>query len=105
MTLVARCREYYKEIKQEIVHTSLSEEYDLSKKWMIIMDRRQDLNSASTPAETNGPSAHDHSYARSLRGGSKKRRNNETRFLMKQNALQANLMNQNALQANFSSFD
>jgi len=105
VTLVARCREYYKDIKQKIVHTSLSEEYDLSKKWMIIMDRRQDLNSASTPAETNGPSAQDHSYARSLRGGAKKRRNNETRFLMKQNALQAKLMNQNALQARFSSFD
>ena len=34
---------YYKDIKQEIVHTLLLEEYGLSKKWVIIMNRRQDL--------------------------------------------------------------
>ena len=34
---------YYKDIKQEIVHTLLLEEYGVSKKWVIIMDRRQDL--------------------------------------------------------------
>jgi len=33
----------YKDIKQEIVHTLLLEEYGVSKKWVIIMDRRQDL--------------------------------------------------------------
>jgi len=34
---------YYKNIKQEIVHTLLLEEYGVSKKWVVIMDRRQDL--------------------------------------------------------------
>ena len=34
----------FKDIKQEIVHTLLLEEYGLSKKWVIIMDRRQDSN-------------------------------------------------------------
>jgi len=33
---------YYKDIKQEIVHTWLLEEYGVSKKCVIIMDRRQD---------------------------------------------------------------
>jgi len=33
----------YKDIKQEIVHMLLLEEYGVSKKWVIIMDRRQDL--------------------------------------------------------------
>jgi len=47
---------YYKDIKQEIVHTLLLEEYGVSKKWVMIMDRRQDLNVTSTPA---GPSAQD----------------------------------------------
>ena len=41
---------YYKDIKQEIVHTLLLEEYSVSKKCVIIMDRRQDLNVTSTPA-------------------------------------------------------
>ena len=40
----------HKDIKQEIVHTLLLEEYGVSKKWVIIMDRRQDLNVTSTPA-------------------------------------------------------
>ena len=31
---------YYKDIKQEIVHTLLLEEYGVSKKWVIILDRR-----------------------------------------------------------------
>jgi len=35
---------YYKDITQEIVHTLLLEEYGVSKKWVIIMDRRQDLS-------------------------------------------------------------
>jgi len=34
---------YYKDIKQQIVHMLLLEEYGVSKKWVIIMDRRQDL--------------------------------------------------------------
>jgi len=34
---------YYKDIKQKIVHTLLLEEYGATKKWVIIMDRRQDL--------------------------------------------------------------
>jgi len=33
---------YYKDIKKEIVHTLL-EEYGMSTKWVIIMDRKQDL--------------------------------------------------------------
>jgi len=40
----------YKDIKQEIVHTLLLEEYGVLKKWVIIIDRRQDLNVTSTPA-------------------------------------------------------
>jgi len=42
----------YKDIEQEIVHTLLIEEYGVSKTWVIIMDKRQDTNSASTPAKT-----------------------------------------------------
>ena len=33
----------YKDIKQEIVHTLLLEEYGVSKNWVIIIKRRQDL--------------------------------------------------------------
>jgi len=33
----------YKDIQQEIVNTLLLEEYGVSKKWVIIMNRRQDL--------------------------------------------------------------
>jgi len=35
---------YCKDIKQEIVHTLLLKECGVSKKWVIIMDRRQDSN-------------------------------------------------------------
>ena len=35
---------YCKDIKQEIVHTLLFKECGVSKKWVIIMDRRQDSN-------------------------------------------------------------
>ena len=42
----------YKDIEQEIVHTLLMEEYGVSKTWVIIMDKRQDTNAASTPAKT-----------------------------------------------------
>jgi len=41
----------YKDIEQEIVHTLLMEEYGVSKTWVIIMDKRQDKNAASTPTE------------------------------------------------------
>ena len=64
---------YYKDIKQEIVQTLLLEEYGLSKKWVIIMDRRQDLNVTSTPTGKSGPSAQDRYCARGFGGGAKKR--------------------------------
>ena len=41
----------------------------MSKKWVIIMDRRQDLNVTSTPAGKSGPSAQDRYCARGLGGG------------------------------------
>jgi len=68
---------YYKDIKQEIVHTLLLEEYGVSKRWVIIMDRRQDLNVTLTPARKSGPSAQDCYCARGFGGGTKKRRANE----------------------------
>jgi len=68
---------YYKDFKQKIVHTSLLEGYGVSKKWVIIMDRRQDLNVTSTPAEKSGPSAQDRYCARGLGGGAKKQHANE----------------------------
>ena len=43
---------HYKDIKKEIMHTLLLEEYGVSKTWVIIMDKRQDTNAASTPAKT-----------------------------------------------------
>jgi hypothetical protein len=49
----------------------------MSKKWVIIMDRRQDSNVTSTPAGKSGPSAQDRYCARGLGGGAKKRRANE----------------------------
>jgi len=62
---------YYKDVKQEIVHTSLLKEYGVSKKWVIIMDKRQDKNAVtvSTQAETSGHSAQDRYCARSPGGG------------------------------------
>ena len=62
---------YYKDIKQEIVHTLLLEEYGVSKKWEIITDKRQDKIAASTQAETSGSSAHDRYCARGSGGGAK----------------------------------
>ena len=53
----------HKDIKQEMVHTSLFETYGVSEKWIIIMDRMQDSNATTIPAETSGPSARDRSYA------------------------------------------
>jgi len=68
---------YYKDIKHEIVHTLLLEEYGVLKKWEIIMDRRQDLNVTLTSARKSRPSAQDRYCARSFGGGAKKRRANE----------------------------
>jgi len=67
---------YYKDIKQEIVHTLLLEEYGVSKKWVIMMDKKQDSNTASTPSEASGPSAQDRYFARSSGGVSRKRGRN-----------------------------
>jgi len=67
---------YCKNIKQGIVHTLLFEKYGVSKKWVIIMDMRQDSNATSTSAGIDGPSAQDRYGARSLGGGAKKRREN-----------------------------
>jgi len=69
---------YYKDSKQEIVHTLLLEESGVSKKRLIIMDRRQDSNATSTPAGKIGPSAQDRYCARNLRRGAKKRKKIET---------------------------
>jgi len=66
----------YKDFKQKIVHTLLLEEYGVSKKWVIIMDKRQDKTAASTQAETSGSSAQDRYCARGSEGGAKKRRGN-----------------------------
>jgi len=52
------------------------EEYGVSKKWVIIMDRRQAKTAASTQAETSGSSAQDRYCARGSGGGAKKRRGN-----------------------------
>jgi len=46
------------------VHTLLLEEYGVSKKWVIIKDKKQDSNTASTPSEASGPSAQDRYVAR-----------------------------------------
>ena len=59
---------YYKDIKQEIVHTLLLEEYGVSKKWVIMKDKKQDSNTASTPSEASGDSAQDRYVARSSGG-------------------------------------
>jgi len=67
---------YYKDIKQEIVHTLLLEQYGVSKKCVIIMDKRQDLNVTSTPAGKSGPSAQDRYCARGFGEDAKKRRAN-----------------------------
>jgi len=71
---------YYKDIKQEIVYTSLLKEYGMSKKWVIIMDKRQDKTAASTQAETSGSSAQDRYCARGSGGGAKKQRGNGDKY-------------------------
>jgi len=52
---------YYKDVKQEIVHTLLLEGYGVSNKWAIMIDRGEDSNSNATwtPAGNSGPSAQD----------------------------------------------
>ena len=50
---------YYKDIKQEIVRTLLLEVYSVSKKLLIIMDRRQNSNTTSTLAGKSGHLAQD----------------------------------------------
>jgi len=67
----------YKDIKQEIVHTLLLKEYGVSKKCVIIMDRRQNLNVTSTPEGKSETSAQDRYCARGFGGGAKKWRANE----------------------------
>jgi len=67
---------YYKDIKQEIVHTLLLEEYGVSKKWVIIMDKRQNKTAASEQEEKSGSSAQDRYCARGSGGGAKKRHGN-----------------------------
>jgi len=64
---------YYRDIQQEIVLTLLLEEYGVSKKWVIIMDKRQDKTAAWIQAETSGSSAQDRYSARGSGGGAKKR--------------------------------
>jgi len=46
----------------------------VSKKWVIIMYRRQDLNATSTPARKSGLSAQDCYCVRGVGGNAKKRR-------------------------------
>jgi len=41
---------HYKDMKQELVHTLMLEKNDVSAKWVIIMDRRQDSNVTLTSA-------------------------------------------------------
>jgi len=53
------------------------EEYGVLKKWVIIMNRRQDSKRVLTPAGKSGPSAQDRYCARSFGGGEKKRRAND----------------------------
>jgi len=55
------------------VHTLLLEEDCVSKKFVIIMDKRQDKTAASTQAETSGSPAQDPYCARGSGGGAKKR--------------------------------
>ena len=68
----------YTDIKQGIVHTLLMEEHNVSKEWVIIIDRRQDSNATSTLAGKSVSSAED-PYCSDLRGGDsdKKRCGNE----------------------------
>ena len=68
---------YYKDIKQKIVYTLLLEESGVSKKWLILMYKRQDSNATLTPAGKSGPSAQDRYCARGLGEGANKRRGNK----------------------------
>jgi len=55
------------------VHTLSLKEYGVSKKWLIIMDKKQDKTAASTQAETIKSSAQDSYCARGSGGGAKER--------------------------------
>ena len=61
------------------MHTLLLEEYGVSKKWVIIMDRRQDSNVTSTPVGKGGPSAEDRYCAKGLGRGAKKQCGEESK--------------------------
>jgi len=52
------------------------EEYGVSKKWAILMDKRQDKTAASTQAATSGSLAQDRYCAMGPGGGEKKQRGN-----------------------------
>ena len=67
----------YIDIKQEIVHTLLLEVYNVSKKWLIIMDRRQDSNMTLTLGGKSGPPAQDRYCAKGFGEGAKKKCGNE----------------------------
>jgi len=60
----------------QIVHMLLMEEYVMSKRWIIIMDKQRDKNEATTSAETSGPSAQKCYCARGSGGDAKKQRGN-----------------------------
>jgi len=53
-------------INQEIMHTFLLEKYCQSKKWVIIMDKKQDSIATLTSAGNSGPLAQDCYCARVL---------------------------------------
>jgi len=51
-------------------------EYGVLKKWVIIMDKRQDKNATSTQTETSGSASQDHYCVRGPGGSAKKQRGN-----------------------------
>jgi len=51
-------------------------EYGVLKKWVIIMDKRQEENATSTQAESSGSSVQDDSCVRGPGGSAKKQRGN-----------------------------
>jgi len=75
---------HYKDIKQEIVQTLLLEKYGVSKKWIILIDKRQDKTAglASTQAETSGSLAQDRYCARRREETAWKRRRIKTSLVV-----------------------
>jgi len=67
---------YYRDIKQEMVQTWLLEEYGVSNKYTIILDKRRDETATSTQTETNGSFTQDPYCARGSGRGAKKQRRN-----------------------------